>query len=44
MKDWPSQSHVRWDCKYRVVILPRYRQKKCIVGLDEAMICRYIQD
>jgi putative transposase len=28
MKDWRSQSHVRWDCKYHVVILPKYRQKK----------------
>ena len=28
MKDWRSQSHVRWDCKYHVVILPKYRQRK----------------
>ena len=26
-KDWRSQAHVRWDCKYHVVILPKYRQK-----------------
>ena len=26
-KDWRSQVHVRWDCKYHVVILPKYRQK-----------------
>ena len=24
MKDWQSQAHVRWDCKYHVVILPKY--------------------
>ena len=28
MRDWRSQSHVRWDCKYHVVILPKYRQRK----------------
>jgi len=27
MKDWQSQAHVRWDCKYHVVIVPKYRQK-----------------
>ena len=27
MKDWRSQAHVKWDCKYHVVILPKYRQK-----------------
>jgi putative transposase len=26
-KDWRSQAHVTWDCKYHVVILPKYRQK-----------------
>ena len=28
MKDWRSQAHVRWDCKYHVVLVPKYRQKK----------------
>lgn len=28
MKDWRSQAHVKWDCKYHVVILPKYRQRK----------------
>src|SRR5215468_9630291 len=27
LKDWQSQAHVRWDCKYHVVILPKYRRK-----------------
>ena len=27
MKDWRSQAHVKWECKYHVVILPKYRQK-----------------
>ena len=28
MHDWRSLSHVRWDCKYHVVIVPKYRQKR----------------
>jgi putative transposase len=28
MKDWRSQAHVKWDCKYHVVLVPKYRQKK----------------
>ena len=27
MHDWQSMSHVRWDCKYHVVIVPKYRKK-----------------
>ena len=27
MSDWKSLSHVRWDCKYHVVIVPKYRRK-----------------
>ena len=26
-KYWQSQAHVTWECKYHVVILPKYRQK-----------------
>ncbi len=28
MKDWRSRSHVKWDCKYHVVIVPKYRRRK----------------
>ena len=28
MHDWKSLSHVRWDCKYRIVFVPKYRKKK----------------
>ena len=28
MHDWESLSHVRWDCKYHLVFVPKYRQKK----------------
>ena len=27
MHDWESLSHVRWDCKYHVVIVPKYRRR-----------------
>jgi putative transposase len=27
MKDYRSQTHVKWECKYHVVILPKYRRK-----------------
>ena len=27
MHDWKSQSHVKWDCKYHIVFIPKYRQK-----------------
>ena len=27
MHDWRGLSHVRWECKYHVVIIPKYRQK-----------------
>ncbi len=27
MKDWQSQAHVKWDCKFHVVIVPKYRQR-----------------
>ena len=28
MHDWQSLAHVRWDCKYHVVIVPKYRKKR----------------
>ena len=28
MKEWQSQAHVKWECKYHVVIVPKYREKK----------------
>ena len=27
MHDWRSLSHVRWECKYHVVMIPKYRKK-----------------
>jgi len=27
MHEWQSLSHVKWECKYHVVITPKYRRK-----------------
>ena len=27
MHEWESLSHVRWDCKYHVVLVPKYRKR-----------------
>ena len=27
MREWHNQSHVRWYCRYHIVIVPKYRQK-----------------
>ena len=27
MHEWDSLSHMRWDCKYHVVFVPKYRRK-----------------
>ncbi len=28
MNDWKSLPHVRWDCKYHLVFISKYRQRK----------------
>ena len=46
MHDWESLSHVRWDCKYHVVFVPKYRKKVMYgklrgkVGEILRMLCR----
>ena len=32
MREWQNQSHVKWYCRYHVVIVPKYR-KKAIFGV-----------
>ena len=32
MHEWQSLSHVRWDCKYHIVYVPKYRQKVIFGG------------
>jgi putative transposase len=28
MHEWQSLSDVRWECKYHIVIIPKYRKRK----------------
>jgi putative transposase len=42
-KDWQSQTHVKWECKYHVVILPKYR-KKAFFGRTRKEIGRILRD
>ncbi|GHV85128.1 IS200/IS605 family transposase ISDha13 [Spirochaetia bacterium] len=47
MKDWQSIAHTKWECKYHVVIVPKYRHKvlygkvKKKVGEILRELCRY---
>ena len=43
MKDWRSQAHVKWDCKYHVVFLPKYRGK-VLYGRLRAQIGTILRD
>jgi len=27
MRDWQSMAHVKWECKYHIIIIPKYRKK-----------------
>ena len=33
MHDWQSLSHVRWECKYHEVIIPKYRRRVSSSGV-----------
>jgi len=37
MHEWESLSHVRWDCKYHVVFIRKYRKKKLYGKLRNRM-------
>ena len=48
MKDWQSQTHVKWDCKYHVVkyhvvIVPKYRQR-VFFGKRRKQIVQILRD
>lgn len=42
-KDWQSQAHVKWECKYHVVILPKYR-KKALFGRARREIGKILRE
>lgn len=43
MHDWRSLSHVRWDCKYHVVFVPKYR-KKALYGKLRGQVGEILHD
>ena len=43
MHDWQSLSHVRWDCKYHVVFVPKYR-KKALYGKVKKQVGAILRD
>ena len=43
MHDFESLAHVRWDCKYHVVFIPKYR-RKVLYGKLRAGIGRILRD
>ena len=43
MHDWTSLSHVRWECKYHIVFVPKYRQKR-LYGKFRARVGQIIRD
>jgi putative transposase len=43
MHDWQSLSHVKWECKYHVVFIPKYRKKK-LYGRLRAQVGTILRD
>ena len=43
MHDWQSSSHVRQDCKYHIVIVPKYRKRK-LYGKFKRRVGEIIRD
>ena len=43
MHDWQGLSHVRWDCKYHAVIVPKYR-RRLLYGKFRSDVGRILRD
>ena len=43
MHEWESLAHVRWECKYQVVIIPKYR-RKVLYGNLGYQYCQVLED
>jgi len=43
MRDWQSQSHVKWYCKYHIVFVPKYR-RRAIYGVVRKQIGGILRD
>jgi putative transposase len=40
MDDYDSLSHPKWDCKYHVVFIPKYRRKVLRMESGDDETCR----
>lgn len=43
LRQWKNQSHVRWYCRYHVVIVPKYR-KKVMYGVIRREVGKLIRE
>jgi len=43
MHEWQSLSHVRWDCKYHIVIIPKFR-KRVLYGRFRKRVGEVVQE
>jgi putative transposase len=43
MEKFESLSHVRWECKYHIIFIPKYR-RKVIYGKLRSAIGRILRD
>ncbi len=43
MHEWESLSHVRWDCKYHIVVVPKYR-KRSLYGKVKTQMGEILRD
>jgi len=43
MHEWKSLSHVRWECKYHVVVTPKYR-KRVLCGRVKKRVGEILRD
>lgn len=43
LRQWQNQSHVRWYCRYHVVIVPKYR-KKVLFGVVRKQVGELIKE
>ncbi len=37
MREWQSQSHVRWYCRYHIVFVPKYRKRSIFGSLRQGI-------
>ncbi len=44
MREWQSQSHVRWYCKYHLVFVPKYRKRTIYGSLRRDLVREYIRN